>query len=58
MTGVFPDEQSIIRLIGAIRLEQKDEWRLQSRYMQVEVMAERSLQPNEIELTQISPQAA
>jgi len=31
---------SIIRLIGAVLLEQNDEWQLQHRYMQVEAMAE------------------
>jgi len=40
VVGIFPNEQSIVRLIGAILLEQNDEWQLQSRYMQVEAMAE------------------
>ena len=31
--GIFANEQSIIRLNGAILLEQNDEWQLQSRYM-------------------------
>jgi len=30
---------AIIRLIGAVLLEQNDEWQLQHRYMQVEGMA-------------------
>ena len=30
----------ITRLIGAVLLEQNDEWQLQHRYMQVEAMAE------------------
>ena len=30
----------IIRLIGGVLLELNDEWQLQHRYMQVEVMAE------------------
>jgi hypothetical protein len=38
--GIFPNEASIIRLIGAVLLEQNDEWQLQHRYMQVEAMAE------------------
>ena len=37
---IFPNEASITRLIGAVLLEQNDEWLLQCRYMQAEGMAE------------------
>ena len=40
VVGIFPDERSILRLIGAVLLEQNDEWQLQHRYMQLEAMAE------------------
>ena len=40
VVGIFPNEASIIRLIGAVLLEHNDEWQLQHRYMQVEAMAE------------------
>ncbi len=40
VVGIFPNEESIIRLIGAVLLEANDEWQLQHRYMQVEAMAE------------------
>ena len=63
VVGIFPGESSIVRLIGAVLLEQNDEWQLQHRYMQVEAMAE--LLPPMIEGeiapdddTQVTPQAA
>ena len=40
VVGIFPGEASIIRLIGAVLLEANDEWQLQHRYMQTEVMTE------------------
>jgi len=40
VVGIFPNEASITRLIGAVLLEQNDEWLLQHRYMQIEGMAE------------------
>ena len=45
---------SIIRLIGAVLLEQNDEWQLQHRYMQVEAMAELGAPANEAETRQIA----
>jgi putative transposase len=38
--GIFPNEAAVIRLIGAVLLEQNDEWQLQQRYLQVDAMAE------------------
>jgi transposase-like protein len=40
VVGVFPNEDSIRRLIGAVLLEANDEWQLQHRYMQIEGMIE------------------
>ncbi|ATG41727.1 Transposase (plasmid) [Phaeobacter piscinae] len=40
VVGVFPNEASIIRLIGAVLFEQNDEWQTASYYMMVEAFAE------------------
>ena len=53
VVGIFPNEAAIVRLIGAVLLEQNDEWQLQHRYMQVEAMAELNVPTNEAEPRQI-----
>jgi transposase-like protein len=57
VVGIFPNEGSIIRLIGAVLLEQNDEWQLQHRYMQVEAMADLATPVNEAEPRQITSAA-
>jgi len=38
-SGIFPNEAAITRLVGAILLEQNDEWAVQrARYMTLETM--------------------
>jgi putative transposase len=58
VVGIFPNEGSIIRLIGAVLLEQNDEWLLQHRYMQIEGMAELAAPTVDALPPALPPQAA
>ena len=58
VVGIFPNEGSIIRLIGAVLLEANDEWQTQHRYMQTEPMAELIGTTIDAEAAQITTQAA
>jgi len=58
VVGIFPNEASITRLIGAVLLEQNDEWLLQCRYMQIEGMAELIPRPIDPDPAKLPPMAA
>ena len=46
VVGIFPNEDAIVRLVGAILLEQNDEWAVQrARYMTLETMTPLSDDP-------------
>jgi putative transposase len=41
VVGIFPNDEAIIRLVGAIVLEQNDEWAAQrDRYMTLETISQ------------------
>jgi hypothetical protein len=46
VVGIFPNDDAIVRLVGALLLEQNDEWAVQrARYMTLEAIAPLSDDP-------------
>jgi putative transposase len=58
VVGICPNEASITRLIGAVLLEQNDEWLLQCRYMQIKGMAELTPPLSDADPAKLPPLAA
>lgn len=50
VVGIFPNEGSIVRLIGAVLMEQNEEWQLQHRYMPQHTMTATTAEISEASL--------